>query len=164
LHLKQRADTFVTLFVDYYGIRNDWPGLDDAKKQTTPFRKANSINTATKMQVNHLFSSYNSEKRFIPYIAMHEFEAMLFSRPEILADQLQVPPAKIKKILRECGEPENIDDNPHSAPSKRLENLSARFKKITTGIAIAEAAGLIKIRKQCPVFNHWLTEIEGLKG
>jgi hypothetical protein len=29
--------------------------------------------------------------------------------------------------------------------------------------AIAKAMGLIKIREQCPVFNHWLTEIEGLK-
>jgi hypothetical protein len=26
------------------------------------------------------------------------------------------------------------------------------------------AIGLIKIREQCPVFNHWLTKIEGLKG
>ena len=27
LHLKQRDDTFLTLFVDYYGIKRDWPGL-----------------------------------------------------------------------------------------------------------------------------------------
>jgi len=88
---------------------------------------------------------------------------MLFSQPEILADQIQVPLPKIEKILTECGEPEKIDDNPHSAPSKRLEDLSSRFKKTTTGIAVAKAIGLIKIREQCPVFNHWLTKIEDLK-
>ncbi|MCT7653700.1 DUF4276 family protein [Oceanimonas sp. NS1] len=26
-HLKQRPDTYVTTFVDYYGLR-EWPGLD----------------------------------------------------------------------------------------------------------------------------------------
>ncbi len=164
LHLKQRSDTFLTLFVDYYAIKSDWPGLDEAKKQITPFDKAREINTATKNRVNALFSDYHSDRRFIPYIAMHEFEAMLFSRPEILADQIQVPLSRIEKILTECGEPEKIDDNPHSAPSKRLEDLSSRFKKITTGIAVAKAIGLISIRGKCPVFNHWLTKIEQLQG
>jgi hypothetical protein len=164
LHLKQRPDTFLTLLVDYYGIKNDWPGLEEAKKQSTPLNKASAINTATKNRVNDLFGDYQSDRRFIPYIAMHEFEAMLFSQPEILAEQIQVPLTKIEEILTECGEPEKIDDNPHSAPSKRLEDLSSRFKKITTGIAIAKAIGLIKIREQCPAFNRWLTEIEGLKG
>lgn len=102
-------------------------------------------------------------KNDLSHISMHEFEAMLFSQPQILADQLQVPLSKIEKILTECGEPEKIDDSPHSAPSKRLENLSPRFKKTATGIAIAEAIGLVKIREQCPVFNNWLTQIEQLK-
>jgi hypothetical protein len=164
LHLKQRPDSFLTLFVDYYGIKSDWPGLDEAKKQSTPLSKASAINTATQNRVNELFSDYQADRRFIPYIAMHEFEAMLFSQPEILADQIQVPLPKIKKILTECGEPEKIDDNPHSAPSKRLEDLSARFKKTTTGIAVAKSIGLIKIREQCPVFNQWVTKIEELKG
>lgn len=68
LHLKQRSDTFLTLFVDYYGIRSDWPGLEDAKRQATPLNKAEKINMATKSTVNHLFNAYSSEKRFIPYI------------------------------------------------------------------------------------------------
>jgi hypothetical protein len=48
LHLKQRSDTFLTLFVDYYGIKSDWPGLDKAKKQFLPSDKAEKINNATK--------------------------------------------------------------------------------------------------------------------
>jgi len=163
LHLKQRSDTFITLFVDYYGIKSDWPGLDKAKNQSLPVDKARIINTATKQKVNDLFNAYHSDRRFIPYIAIHEFEAMLFSQPQILADQMQVPLSKIKKILTECGEPEKINDSPHSAPSKRLEDLSSRYKKITTGIAVAKAIGLMNIRESCPVFNHWLTQIEQLK-
>ena len=62
------------------------------------------------------------------------------------------------------GEPEQINDNPQTAPSKRLEKLSDRFKKTTTGIVIAEAIGLEKIRQKCSVFNRWLTKIEDLRG
>ena len=32
-HLKQRRDTWITLFVDYYGIRGDWPGYEQSKKE-----------------------------------------------------------------------------------------------------------------------------------
>ncbi|MDA3896984.1 MAG: DUF4276 family protein [Desulfobacteraceae bacterium] len=164
LHLKQRPDTYLTLFVDFYGIMKDWPGLEEAKRQTTPSGKAETINTATKSQVNVLFGGNDSERRFIPYVAMHEFEAMLFSEPEELASQLGISVSQIDKILKDCGEPEQIDDSPQTAPSKRLEDLSRRFKKTSTGIAIAKATGLAKIRNQCPLFNKWLTDIENLEG
>ncbi len=163
LHLKQRHDTYLTLFVDYYGIKSDWPGLKEAKQQTAPGEKAEKVNSVTKDRVNKLFGDHGAAKRFIPYIAMHEFEAMLFSEPQKLAARLHVPPSDIAKILTECGEPENIDDSPMSAPSKRLENLSSRFKKTSTGIAIAKSIGLAQIRERCPIFNKWLTEIELIK-
>lgn len=163
LHLKQRSDTYLTLFVDFYGIKNDWPGLEEAKRQSTPNRKAERINCATKAKVNSLFMNCNSEKRFIPYVSMHEFEALLFSEPQILANQLNVSQSEIEKILSECGEPENIDDSPSKAPSKRLENLSDRFRKTSTGITIAKAIGIAKIRERCPIFTNWLRSIEDLK-
>jgi len=164
LHLKHRQDTYLTLFVDFYGIRGDWPELEEAKQQAIPCNKAVKINGATKAQVEKLFGSHGADKRFIPYVAMHEFEALLFSEPQKLAEQLHVPQKRIDKILTECGEPENIDDSPKTAPSKRLEDLSDRFKKTSTGIAIAKAIGLVKIRESCPIFNGWLTAVENLKG
>ncbi|MBM2839391.1 MAG: hypothetical protein HW415_2016, partial [Deltaproteobacteria bacterium] len=157
-------DTYLTLFVDFYGIKSDWPGLEEAKRQSTPKKKAEKINSATQVQVNMLFGTCGSDSRFIPFVAMHEFEALLFSEPQKLAEQLNVSQSKIEKILKECGEPENIDDSPKTAPSKRLEDLSDRFKKTSTGIAIAKAIGLTKIRESCPIFNGWLTAVENLKG
>lgn len=164
LHLKQRSDTYLTLFVDYYGLKRDWPGFKDAKRETTTNGKAKQINGATKNQVRELFGGYDVSRRFIPYVAMHEFEALLFSEPQILASHLQVSESKVDKILKECGTPEEIDDSPQTAPSKRIEKLSDRFKKTSTGIAVAKAIGLVKIRKRCPMFNEWLTAIEGVKG
>ena len=164
LHLKQRSDTFLTLFVDYYGIKSDWPGLEEARSHRMANRKAEILNDATKNRVNSLFCDYGSDRRFIPYISMHEFEALLFSEPQVLAMHLQVHQSEIDRILAECGEPERIDDSPHSAPSKRLESLSSHFKKTSTGIAIAKAIGLTKIREHCPIFNKWLIDIEHLNS
>ncbi len=162
LHLKQRKDTYLTLFLDYYAIDIQWPGLEEAKKQSLPEHKAEQINRATKDKVNQLFKNQDSDRRFIPYISMHEFEALLFSDPEILANQLQVRQSEIDKILHECGRPEEIDDSPDSAPSRRIENLSSRFKKTSTGITIAKTTGIEKMREQCPIFNQWLTQIESI--
>lgn len=161
-HLKQRLDTYLTLFVDYYGIKQDWPGVSDAKLINDPKEKAARINQATIQKVEELWSEYNPSRRFIPYIAMHEFEALLFSDSTILAQKLNVEKSSVDLILNECDEPENIDDSPLTAPSKRLESLSPRFKKTTTGIAIAKEIGLLTIREKCPIFNEWLTKIEQL--
>jgi hypothetical protein len=163
MHLKQRHSTYLTLCVNFYGIKNDWPGFFDAKKEVTPSGKAAKINDATRRRVGELFGESNVEKRFIPYVAMHEFEALLFSDPEKLAQALQVSPGEIEKIIAACGEPENIDDSPQTAPSKRLEKLCPGFRKTSTGIAIAKAIGLTGMREKCPVFNEWLGRLENLK-
>lgn len=164
LHLKQRNNTYLTTFIDFYGIKSDWPGLSDAKKQATPYSKAKMINNATQQRVKELYGENDSDRRFISYVAMHEFEALLFSGPEKLAEVLQVSRSKIDKIINECGEPENIDDSPNTAPSKRLETLCVGFRKTSKGIAIVKAIGLNGIREMCPVFNNWLTTLENLKG
>ena len=160
MHLKQRSDTYLTLFVDYYGIKNDWPGFEKFKRQRTPENKALTMLAATKKEVNSLYGAFDSDRRFLPYVSMYEFEGMLFSEPKQMAEILGVSEESVNKILAECGEPEHINDSPHTAPSKRIEKLSSRFKKTTTGISIARAIGLSKIRKQCPLFNRWLTTIE----
>lgn len=164
LHLKQRKDTYVTFMVDYYGIRGDWPGYQEAKKQSTPAQKAHAINEATMAEVGRLFPGYGAATRFIPYISMHETEALLFSDPQTLATMLSVNQKKIEAILQECGEPENIDDSSITAPSQRLKALSNRFKKTTTGLAIAKEIGLPKMRAACPLFNEWLGQIESLRN
>lgn len=162
-HLKQRRDTFVTLMVDYYGIKGDWPGYQESKQQNTHTRKAEVMNSATAAEVAKLVhEDLRPNKRFIPYVSMHETETLYFSDPGILAVKLGVSQTKVDAILAECGEPEKINDNSNTAPSKRLEKLSDQFKKTATGIAIAQEIGIPKMRAACPIFNGWLTQIEQL--
>lgn len=161
-HLKQRKDTWITLLVDYYGIRGDWPGYAESKRQTDHTRKAAIMNQSSADQVQQLFPKQNQSSRFIPYVSMYEIEALYFSDPACLAEKLGVDQRHIDAILVECKEPEKINDHNTKAPSKRLEALSDRFKKTSTGIAIAEAIGIGKMREACPLFDSWLKKLESL--
>jgi hypothetical protein len=159
-HLKQRRDTWITLLIDYYGIGSDWPGKHAVQSGASPSDIATAICTATQVAIDADFPNYRSDMRFVPHIAVHEFEALLFSEPAILAKSLQVDRRSIDDIIRVCGEPEAIDDSPQTAPSKRIEQLYSRFKKTIDGIAIAQDIGIDRMRTKCPVFDAWLTRLE----
>lgn len=94
---------------------------------------------------------------------MYEFEALLFSNPQILAREIRVSENKVQSILTQCREPENINDCPNTAPSKRLETLCDRFKKTSTGINIAQKIGIDTIREKCHLFNDWLSKLEKIE-
>ena len=163
LHLKQRKNTYITTFFDYYGAK-EWPGLDTVPTNASPQQIAEHINTATAKKVNELFEAQRAEKRFIPYIAVHEFEALLFSDSEVLADKLGILQTKITAVLENCGEPEAINNNPSTAPSKRLDSWAEtkKFPKTTQGIAIAREIGIEKMRDKCPQFNAWILRFEAI--
>lgn len=165
LHLKQRSDTFLSTMVDYYGVK-EWPGLEVARTLKSPFEIAKTINESTKKEVENLFPELKTNFRFIPYIAIHEFEALLFSDAEILSNKLGVAKTKVEAVITEFESPEAINNNPNTAPSKRLNNWSPNhnFRKTTMGITIAEAIGIQKMRDNCPLFNAWLMEIEKIKN
>jgi hypothetical protein len=157
---KQRADTQVTLMLDYYGIRNDWPGYNESKQQPTHTRKYSVLTQATWTEVQRIFPEQNLQSRFIPYFSMHEIEALYFCNPAELAQNIGVGQTKIDAILRECGEPEKINDKRDTTPSKRLEALSPRFRKISTGLTIAKSIGIPAMRAACPLFNKWIALLE----
>ncbi len=163
LHLKQRQDTYVTTLVDYYGTK-EWPGLHLVSSNARPEQIAACINQATKTNVNALFAEQQSERRFIPYMAIHEFEALLFSDSEILAAELEIDEHKVLDVLEKTGEPEAINNSPQTAPSKRLDEWSKnkKFPKTTLGISIATRIGVTKIREKCPVFDAWIDSFEAI--
>ncbi len=161
-HLKQRSDTWVTLVVDYYGIRNTWPGYQKSKRITGHEEKARLLMEATVEKLSGQFGEDQVRKRFVPYVSMFELESLWFSDSEILAKHLGVDSRKVRTILDDCGAPEEIDDSPTSAPSKRLYGLAAGFKKTTTGISIAREIGIPRMKAACPLFGRWVARLEEL--
>ena len=162
--LKQRHDTIITTMIDYYGLEGSWPGrnLNENEQRTlSAIQKAERVETGLFELVQNEHPRIDVSNRFIPFFVMHEFEALLFSDPTILAEKLAVTESSIQQILDECGEPEEINDSVVTAPSKRLDSLFVgKYRKTTQGIAIASEIGLPQIRQKCPHFDEWLQNME----
>jgi len=58
---------------------------------------------------------------------------------------------------------EEIDDDPHAAPSKRIEQLCPAYQKPFYGALAARRIGIDVIRQECPHFNEWLSALESLR-
>lgn len=164
-HLKQRSDTYITTIVDYYGIK-EWPGIDQVPRGAVPAKIAEVVNGATLSAVMQEYPNVRAETRFIPYLAVHEFEALLFSNSEVLAARVGIDKEVVDGVIAQCDAPEAINNSPNTAPGKRLDAWSpgGKFKKTTTGIAIAREIGIATMREKCPLFNGWLTSLEQLAG
>ena len=168
--LKQRTETYVSTMFDYFRIDSSWPGYGQLRIQQdkgtrfTARDKALLIETETKQKAAAEFVSLDVERRFIPYIEMHEFEALLFSDTEILARELGVQAKQVAQIIAQYDNPEEINEDPSRAPSKRLEALSPGYRKVTAGISIIEKIGISNLREACSHFDQWLRRLEGLSG
>ncbi len=168
--LKQPNNTFVTTMFDYFRIDPAWPGQDEVQKKIktgaklTPTQKAQILETATCNKVIQTYPNANAQKRFIPYLAMHEYEAMLFSDADILSQQTGINLSTIQEILKKHGEPEAINDDLNLAPSKQILTHSPSYLKVVMGRAIAEAIGIPTLRQKCSHFAQWLSKLENLKN
>jgi len=99
------------------------------------------------------------------YIQRHEFEALLFSEVEVFLNVLATFPLPIESLRRiraEFPTPEDIDDGPATAPSKRIMQLVPGYRKRTYGPILAEETGLTRIRQECPRFDSWISRLESL--
>ena len=163
-HLKGKEATHVSYFVDYYGLK-EWPNKDSIPAHSSPQQIADILNQAATAELEKERDSdkLNIKQRFLPYMAVHEFEALLFRNSQILADEMSVSITTVEHVLAECGTPEQINNSPNTAPSKRLEQWKPDYSKTTDGIAIAHKIGLNTMREKCPLFNEWLSAIEGLQ-
>jgi len=167
--LRQRHDTYISTMFDYFRIDSMWPGKKEVDQQIrngatlTASHKAELLEAATYEDIVKTFSEFYSEKRFVPYIEMHEFEALLFSDANILAKKSKIDILQILEIIEEYKNPEEINDDPVKSPAKRLKTLNSKYRKVVMGKVIAEAIGIPCIRKQCSHFNDWLIKFEELK-
>ena len=167
-HLREDTGRTVTTMVDYYGMPRTgsraWPGREHASSLPFP-DKARTVEDALSASVQAIDHGRNA-RRFVPYVMMHEFEAMLFSdcaafgrgigRPDLRGEFQQIRDAFVS--------PEEIDDSPETAPSKHVERLVRGYEKPLFGTLAALEIGLGTIRRECPLFGSWLDRLEQLPG
>jgi hypothetical protein len=164
-HLKEDAGCLVTTMVDYYGLprtgNRAWPGREVAG--SLPFaQKASTVESALSEGICREMGAGFNPGRFVPFVMMHEFEGLLFSdcerfsrgigRPD-LADAFQA-------VRDEFASPEEINDSPVTAPSKRVEQLVRVYEKPLLGTLAVLEIGLDAIRRECPHFRDWLSSLE----
>jgi len=161
-HLKEDKACIATTMVDYYGLPQAWPGRARAVHVGTAM-KAQSVEEAL---LEDLVSEMGGSelRRFVPFVVMHEFEGLLFSDCAAFSrgiSRLDLE-SKFREIRDQFSTPEEIDDSPITAPSKRVEALVPGYEKPLFGSLAVLEIGLDRIRGECPHFNGWLKRLESL--
>ncbi len=143
----------VTTMLDYYGLPGDWPGADDRPSNDARAAVAH-LETATDAAVG--------SGRFSAFLALHEFESMLYVDPVAAGQYLgsQVLTKAMEAAISSCGEPELVNDDPATAPSKRILAAFPGYQKVFHGPVVAERIGLDELRAGCPHFGEWVEWLE----
>lgn len=163
--LKEDTESHCTTFFDFYGLPPDFPGRHDAAQKTVVDEKAQSIKNALAKSIESELGS-TVVRRFIPYIQMYEFEALLFSDPAKFARGIDriILQTELQAIRDLFATPEEINDNPDTAPSKRIKRIVPGYDKPLYGTLVALEIGLDTIRHECRLFDAWIKQLEGLAG
>lgn len=145
------GDAWVSTLLDFYGLPEDFPGLPEALGAGDPREKVVELQARFAAELNH--------QRFIPFLALHEFEAWLFSAPDTveahfgkghLAD-------KLRTVVEDAGAPELINQGATTHPKARLQSLLRGYKETSDGPTLLEKIGIAAVRGSCPHFNDWLS-------
>lgn len=159
LKQESRKDCIFTSMFDLYRLPNDFPGFQDVQSVMDPYQRIQRLEDE--------FYNDVADKRFIPYIQLHEFEALLFVNIRDLQSVYIEHFHQISRLerIKESfqGNPELIDDGPTTAPSKRILQEIPEYKKVIGGTLVAQRIGIQNMRNQCQHFNRWLAKIEEKK-
>jgi hypothetical protein len=165
-HLKEDPGCVATTMVDYYGLPEGWPGKSQAKGLRTVREKAQCVENGVLADVSSEMGAGFDLRRFVPFVVMHEFEGLLFSDCGAFSRGICRPDLELsfRKVREEFSTPEEINDSPVTAPSKRLEVLVPGYQKPLLGVLAVLEIGLDRIRSECPHFDGWLKQLESLVG
>lgn len=164
-HLREDRNCVATMMVDYYGLPQSgngaWPGRAAAPTKLFE-QRAETVEQALLEDVRERMGGGLDTQRFIPFVLMHEFEALLFSDCLRFAEAIgQEDAAKdLQAVRAQFATPEEIDDSPQTAPSKRIGGIVRGYDKPFMGNLAVLEIGLPKIRSECRHFDDWLTFLE----
>lgn len=160
-HLAHDTEAFATTIVDYYAMPQDWPGRTACA--ALPFgQRSQFLSQGLSGDFAKRYPALQA--RFIPFVAMHEFEGLLFSDPAAMARSMgdRSLEAHFTSIRESFETPEHINDSYLTAPSKRLIAAMPGYQKVVHGNIAFLEVGLDRVRLECPIFDGWLTSIEQL--
>lgn len=154
--LTYDTDAWVTTLLDFYGLPEDFPGYNAARLPGDSRESVTTLQASFAVEIGH--------PRFIPFLALHEFEAWLFCSPDVVAEHFGNAglAAKVRKAVEHAGEPELINHGENTHPKARLQGLGTGYKETSDGPTLIEKIGIPAIRQACPHFADWLERLEAL--
>ena len=164
-HLKEDPGCFATTMVDFYALPQSggkaWPGRAAAAQLPTA-QKAPHVEAQLDADLQQAMGPGFLAARFLPFVIMHEFEALLFSDCGAFSRGVGRPDLHeaLQAVRDSFATPEEINDSPLTAPSKWVEALIPSYQKPFLGTLAALEVGLTRIREECPHFGAWLTRLE----
>ena len=161
--LKQDRTAYCSTMFDFYGLGDGFPGTP-VPPGLSNMEKVTRIEDGFKEDICNLIPDCRPDIRFLPYVQLHEYEALLFSDPPAFATALRQPhlAQRFQAIRGQFRTPEDINDDVNTAPSKRVLQAYPAYKKVIEGTLAARAVGIEAMRRECPHFRSWLERLERL--
>ena len=147
---------FTTMF-DLYRIPEDFPDYQAAAKEGDPYARVKVLESGIRRDL--------SDTRVMPYVQLHEFEALILTDASELRVQFPDYLEGIAKLVAMAGDfasPELIDDV--DGPCRRIikEIPEYEYRKASAGPIVVARIGLSALRKACAHFGCWISALESL--
>jgi len=148
---------FSTMF-DLYALPDDFPKYEESIKILRPYEKVVFLENAMQEDI--------ADFRFVPYIQLYEFEALILSNPQNLEyeyfDRENEIAALQKQLEQHDNNAELINEGKYTAPSKRILKLIPEYDKVSVGAALASMEGMDNLKQHCRHFRDWIEKLEQL--
>lgn len=154
-------DVIVSTMLDFYRLPSSFPGKQDGLTLPTHLHQVELIEERLKEDIE--ITQQCTFNNLIPYIQLHEFEALIFS--SINGVDALFEPSEFKRkdmiqVIQDFPNPEDINDQPNTAPSVRLMKLIPGYEKVLYGIEILQQHGMPTLLARCPHFRDWVNKLE----
>ena len=152
---------FTTMF-DLYALPTDFPKYRYCKQIQNKYSQVEALEVA--------FGQDIGGNSFIPYIQLHEFEALIFCGINFLMDLYpgcERQCRELNTVLTSVVSPELINDKPETAPSKRIKKAidgKYSYNKPKTGKYVTGQVGIDVLRTKCRHFDDWINRILTVSG
>ncbi len=152
---RQGDRRFTTMF-DCYGLPKDFPDYKTAMSLQDPYDRVFALEQAFAIDVSHC--------HFIPYIQLHEFEALILADPGKLRSEYLHREQSILSLTRLASDsnPELINDHYDTVPSRRIQAVLPEYDKVMAGPAVAKQIGIPRLKERCRHFCEWVQGLERL--
>lgn len=154
--LSQPQWNLVSTMIDYYAFPQDF------------IKRAGLHNPELQELENQMLNRYKKAAKFgnwLPFVVKHEFETLViaaalhgssnvFSNSEV---------REMQRWAKKARGVEEINNSPHTAPSKRIIKLKAgstvQYRKIEDSSEIFERTRLEDVMSECPHFKTWVQSL-----